>query len=110
MASQQTSGQSQRPWLRFGVAKTLSVSCSTSMLAAHVIDYTSAEHLSDYQIEGRLKTEFNPPAALGPIWDDSHQLLDHVPAVQALLRECFLEQKERVGAVDLRDRFGAIEF
>ena len=63
-----------------------------------------AGHLDDYNIEARCKTEFDPPENLGPIWQDSRQLLDHVPAYQELFRECFVKQKERINAAELRDR------
>eukprot|EP00658_Telonema_sp_P-2_P016886 TRINITY_DN16539_c0_g1_i1.p1 TRINITY_DN16539_c0_g1~~TRINITY_DN16539_c0_g1_i1.p1 ORF type:complete len:253 (-),score=41.77 TRINITY_DN16539_c0_g1_i1:308-1066(-) len=67
-------------------------------------------HLDDYNIEGRLKSDFNPPENLGPLWEDSSQLLDHVACLQELLRECFLSQKDRVSATHLKHRFDELQW
>ena len=57
--------------------------------------------LSEDDCEDRILEEFDPPARLGPCWEDHSHLLDRFPHVQDTLRRCFLRQNERIKIAEL---------
>ena len=43
-----------------------------------------------------MRSEYKPPAQLGPCWEDHKGLLDCFPYIQHQLAECFLQPNDRV--------------
>ena len=67
--------------------------------------------IDDHFIEGRSKTEYEPPEAnLGPAWVDHGGELEGVPEMAGLIKQCFLHQKvdpARISAPALLEAFRA---
>jgi len=64
--------------------------------------------LDDHFIEGRAKTEFEPPERLGPCWEDHHHELQPFPEIQEIVRKSFLHQKvepARLSGTSLNESF-----
>ena len=50
--------------------------------------------IDDHFIEGRSKTEYDPPEVnLGPAWQDHGDQLKNLPDMHSMIRQCFLHQK-----------------
>ena len=79
--------------------------------------WTGVEPLSgidDHFIEGRSKTEYDPPEKnLGPAWTDHGKGLEAIPELSEIVKQCFLHQKvlpARITAPVLLDQFLKTKF